>query len=172
MELITIKLAIAMACSGLSEQSTEAYANVVYAQSVKLNQDPLITVAIMKHESKCYSGAVSQDGFDYGLMQIRAMYYKGPAVNLLNPWVNITVGSYWIQSSYEFCEKQLGREPLTQEYLSCFQGTCRSKKTGKWCQPTKMTDRVERYAICLQNNLIAKMSLENCDLIYDRRYFK
>jgi hypothetical protein len=167
MELTLIKMALAVACQTLPTASVNAYADIIHAQSVKLNQDPLITVAIIKHESKCNSSVISDDKFDWGLMQIRAMYYKGPAVNLLNPWINITVGSYWIQSSYEFCEKQLGREPVTQEWLSCFQGTC--KHHGKWCQPTKMTNRVEEYATCLQHNVISNMSVENCDAIYAQR---
>lgn len=170
MDINFVQMALAVACQSLPTPAVKAYSDVIYTQAVKLNQDPLLTIAIIKHESKCNSSVISDDHFDYGLMQIRAMYYKGPAVNLLNPWINITVGSYWIQSSYEFCEKQLGREPVTQEWLSCFQGTC--KKRGKWCQPTKMTGRVENYATCLQRNVVAGMSVENCDLIYDRRFFK
>jgi len=166
MDLFTIKMALSLACSGLPTPSVDAYATVIYNQSVKLEQDPLITVAIIKHESKCVSSIISDDGFDFGLMQIRAMYYGGPSVNLLNPWVNITVGSYWIQSSQDFCHKQLGREPAATEYLSCYTGACKTK--GKWCQPTKMSRDIAEYAACLQDNLSVKMSVHNCDAIYLR----
>jgi hypothetical protein len=166
MDIILIKQALSIACLTLPTPSVDAYANVIETQSTKLGQDPLVTVAIIKHESKCNSGVISEDGFDYGLMQLRAKFYKGPAVNLLNPWVNITVGSYWIQSSQEFCYDKLGREPLTQEWLSCYQGTCKSRKTGQWCQPTAMTNRVEKYAACLQHNIEVDMSEEDCDRIY------
>lgn len=167
MDLATVMLAIQLSAPLLPEASVNAYGKMIYDQSVKLNQDPLITIAIIKHESKWNSSIISDDRYDYGLMQIRAMYYHGPSVNLLNPWTNITVGSYWIKSSFDFCQKQLGREPQTQEWLSCFQGTCRL--SNKWCSPTKMTDKVERYASCLQRNVFAKMSVEDCDVIYKKQ---
>jgi hypothetical protein len=166
MNIILIKEALSIACLSLSTPAIDAYATAIDSQSTKLGLDSLITVAVIKHESNCYSGAISDDQFDYGLMQIRAMYYRGPSVNLLNPWVNITVGAHWLQSSKDFCQKQLGREPLTQEYLSCFQGTCKNKKTGQWCEPTPMTNRVEKYAACLQHNIEVDMSEEDCDRIY------
>ena len=86
--------------------------------------------------------AISSNREDWGLMQIRARYYGAPAQQLLNGEHNIKVGSFVINKSIEYCRKHLHREPITEEWLSIYQGS------GK-CKPTKLSKQVVDYANCL-----------------------
>lgn len=166
MDLASIILAIQLSALKLPEATCNMYAQVIKQQADKLEIDPIIIVAIIKHESRWNAGLISDDTFDYGLMQIRAKFYGGNPVNLLNPWTNIIVGSYFIKSSKEFCAKDLNRTPNTQEWLSCFQGTC--GLVNKRCRPTKLTNRVAQYADCLKYQLEDKSSIYDCDFIYNK----
>src|ERR1700735_1200428 len=84
---------------------------------------PLTYITIIAHESGFRSNAISQDGMDYGLMQIRAIYYKGPATNLLNSEANIRAGAYILREDAKVCAKILGREPSLEETLSIYTGS-------------------------------------------------
>lgn len=161
MDLPSILLAINLSAPGLSAHTANYYGKILLKESIRTEVSPLIGIAIIEHESRWNPSKISKDGFDYGLMQIRARFSKHPQY-LLEGGSNIRTGFGWIDSSKDFCEKELGREPETQEWLSCFQGSCRLNHR---CKPTKLTRRVEMYAECLESCLMDNVS-RDCEQIY------
>jgi hypothetical protein len=146
-EIAQIILAIHLSSPKLPDARTKAYANTMQQEADKNDIDPLMIVAIAEHESQFNERAISADGEDYGLMQIRARYYGGKSQWLLNGENNIRVGSYLIKRAISFCRVKLKREPLPQEWLSVYQGSIPS------CKPTKLTRLVADYADCLVQNV-------------------
>src|SRR5271166_647081 len=98
---------------------------------------------------------------DYGLMQVRAAHYGGPASYLLLGESNIKVGTHTIKMSKDYCRTKLHREPTTQEWLSVYQGS----PAGYKCKPTRLTKQFEDYALCLQDN-VENQAGRNCKAIY------
>lgn len=164
MDLATIALAINLSSPKLLPSRVQVYSKTIAAQSAKLEIDPLIIIAIIKHESHWVQGLISRDGEDYGLMQVRSRYSTTPPERLLLGENNIIVGTYMIKSSQHFCEKRKGQKPSTQEWLACYQGSCTGP--GHMCKPTRMTSVVEQYAQCLRDAINERMSNFDCDLIY------
>lgn len=122
-------------------------ATTIQHQSDAIGIDPMVEVAIIAHESQWRERIISPDNEDYGLMQVRARHYGGLDQWLLQGEHNIAVGSYIIKLDIDLCRKHLGREPETQEWMSCYQGSCTTK--SHWCKPTKLTKTVEDYSQCL-----------------------
>lgn len=164
LDLTTILLALQLSAPGLNDKITMNYAKVIQKQSIKKNIDPLIIISIIAHESHWNSRAISNDKNDYGLMQVRARFVTISPERLLDGSTNIMVGSAFLDSSVKFCTKFLNREPLIEESLSCYQGSCSSKR--KMCKPTKKTKDVVDYATCIYNSIKDKICY-NCQPIYD-----
>lgn len=161
LDIATIILALQLSAPGLNVKTTEYYAKTIYKQQVKLGVDPIETIAIAKHESHWNHTLVSPDLEDWGLMQVRSRYIKFPSSWLLEPGVNIRVGTSLMLSSQKFCTKWLGRKPTTQEWLSTYQG---SKSI---CKSTNLSFKVESYSKCIYDSLRNQTSY-NCDAIYKR----
>lgn len=134
----------------LPETRIEMLANCIQQQAMSADVDPFIIVAIITHESQWRERVISDDGFDYGLMQVRAIYYGGSSSDLLIGENNIKVGAYQIKLSKEYCRNKLHREPTTEEWLAPYQG---GKPSGYNCTPTKMTKQVVAFATCLKDNV-------------------
>ncbi len=163
-DLATIILAIQLSAPSITDTTAKTYATIIEKQYRKLGTNPFTTIAIIRHESRWNAGLISKDHQDYGLMGVRAKFYGGPAVNLLNPWYNILAGTGTMWASYQFCEKHLGRAPAEQEWLQCYQTGCGKKKTR--CRPTKMSTRVVAYAECLKYTIETQFSEYDCGSIY------
>lgn len=115
-EIAQIILAIQLSASTVSAPHAEQLAKVIQHQSDQIDVDPMIEVAIITHESQWNERAISGDGEDVGLMQVRARYHGANARTwLLNPELNIKVGSDIIRRSKDFCTNYLHRKPTTQE---------------------------------------------------------
>jgi len=143
-EIVQIMLAIQLSAGPhYPAVRAEHLAKVIQSQSEAVDVDPLMIVAIAEHESHFNARAVSPDGLDYGLLQIRAKYYGGKPEWLFDETNNIKAGVYIIRKSMEVCRRILKREPTTQEWLSVYQGSLPS------CKPTKLTKIVYDYAQCL-----------------------
>ncbi len=127
----------------MSHELALNYAAMIDSQAIVSGVDPLLIVAIAMHESGWNERAISKDGEDYGLLQVRARYYGGRKEWLLNPATNIKAGGYVIAKSIEFCRRWLKREPTTQEWLSVYQGSRPS------CKSTQLTKSFEDYAVCV-----------------------
>ena len=143
-------LAISLASNVNSTQAFQ-YAKTIQKRSDDIGIDPLTAVAIIAHESNFDPAAISSNHEDYGLFQVRARYYGGDKLSLLNPSINLMVGFYLIRLNKEMCEKVLDREPNTQEWLACFQGSCTSKE--RMCRPTVLTQQIDDFAECLRDDV-------------------
>jgi len=160
-ELAQILLSIQLSTSHLPAVRADAFAKTMQKQADKVGIDPFILVAIAAHESQFNERAVSQDGMDMGLMQIRCQNYGGNCNWLLEGTNNIRVGADLIRRDIEYCRKKLEREPTTQEWLSVYQGS----PSGFRCKPTKLTKLFEDYALCLQDD-VENDANRNCREIY------
>ena len=138
-----IFVAITMIHPEMSPALALNYASMIEEQAVVSQVDPLLIVAIIEHESGFDPHALSGDGEDRGLMQVRSRWYGGKADWLYNPAVNIKAGGYVITKSIQFCRQLLKRDPTTQEWLSVYQGSRPS------CKPTALTKSFEEYAVCI-----------------------
>lgn len=58
----------------LGEDVNKNYTHIVLTESRKRSIDPLLVVALVEHESHWRAGAISEDGEDFGLGQIRGRY--------------------------------------------------------------------------------------------------
>lgn len=160
-------LAIHLSAPNLSARSAEYYGVTLQKEAIRTETSPAIGIAIIDHESRWNPLQISRDGEDRGLMQVRARFSRHPEW-LLDGQANIKAGFGWINSSKEFCEKALGREPEDQEWLSCYQGSC---KPNRHCKPTWMTNRVEKYAQCITDAVMDGVC-KSCEYIYIGNYSK
>ena len=77
--------------------------------------DPQITKAVIEVESNGNPMAVSRDGKDQGLMQIRKMYVSESKLQLLNPCTNIKRGTALLAEAMKKCKHQ-----ADNTWLTCF----------------------------------------------------
>jgi soluble lytic murein transglycosylase-like protein len=80
-------------------------AKVVHVEATKHDLDPVLVHTVIKHESKGDPSAVSADGMDIGLMQLRLTgagkgYTKR---QLLNPVINIQRGTAYLAAMITHC---------------------------------------------------------------------
>jgi hypothetical protein len=136
------------------------YAQAIQHQSIMTGINPLTIITIIKHESDFNYGAVSHDGFDVGLMQVRARHYNGKREWLFDGVNNIRAGTHIIKDSIDFCRKFLGREPEFQEWMSCYQGSCTNP--AHFCKPTHLTQVFEDYQICIAEDMSKDKSSTEC----------
>jgi hypothetical protein len=146
-EIAQILLAIQLSTSNMPAVREAQLAKVISQQAEVVGVDPLLFVSVISHESLWDEHAVSKDGLDIGLMQIRVQHVGGNTNYLFYGENNIRVGGYLMKKDMEFCRKKLGREPSLQEWLSVYQGSRPS------CKPSRLTKRVEDNMLCLQKAL-------------------
>src|SRR5271165_5770562 len=150
----------------LSQGTIDSYATAIDKQS---DIDPLVFITIAEHESGFVANAISKDGEDFGLLQVRAKYYHGKPEWLLDGANNIRVGAHIIRESQNVCRKYLKREPEYQEWLACYQGSCVGRQM---CKPTKLTRQFANYTSCLQTQVsqpFMDMDFHSCRAIFDRK---
>ena len=136
------------------------YAAALQAEAREHDFDPLTGVAIIHHESRFHPRAVSPDGEDYGLAQVRARHVgacrkdKNPRRNpsaacravkerLLQPEESIRVMAELITSHRKLCRKKAGSTSMLS-WLASYQGR-NSIKEDRWCTPGDGTHQVIRY---------------------------
>lgn len=161
-------LAIRLIMPNMPNASAQAYTDIINQEAEKLDISPLVIVGIIKHESGFDAKAISPDGEDYGLMQVRARYYGGDRTALLNPVVNIRAGSHIIKEDINMCRKFLHREPEYQEWLACYTGSC--VNAAHMCKPTRLTQVFEDYLVCLTADILTGQSKTQCQKIYDKQF--
>ena len=137
----------------------EVLATTIQQQADAVDVDPFIFVAIIAHESQWRERAISEDGFDYGLMQVRHLYYGANRNLLLDGENNIRAGAYVIKKAKDFCRNYLKREPTTAEWMSVYQGNPRS------CRVSRLSKKVADFGLCLQQNVEFGHNY-NCKHIY------
>lgn len=141
------------------EPRATVFATTIQQQADNVGVDPMIFVAIIAHESQWNERAISEDGLDYGLMQVRRLYYGAHPSLLLNGENNIKAGANVIKKSIDFCRTFLKREPTTVEWMSVYQGNPRS------CRPSRLAKKVVDFGTCLQKNVDEGHNY-NCKRIY------
>ena len=158
--LAVIIWAILVARPNLTEEEAARHARALQLAAKTHNFDPLTGVAIIQSESRFEADAVSPDGEDYGLGQIRARYIGAckldadPLANpspacqdvkssLLQPETNIQVMAELIAQNRRFCKQKTG-SALFQQWLASYQGRNYPSKR-RWCKPGEKTWTVIRY---------------------------
>lgn len=158
--LAAIALAIRIGHPDVSEDDATRYAAALQVEAQRNDFDPLTGVAIIHRESRFHPRAVSRDGEDFGLAQVRARFIgackkdKDPvrrpsaacrAVkdSLLDPEENIRVMGQLIAGHRRICRIKTGRASF-QGWLSSYQGSNNAKE-NRWCAPSDGAMRVIRY---------------------------
>lgn len=158
--IAAIALAIRFAQPDVSEADATSYAVSLQFEAERHDFDPLTGVAIIQHESRFHPRAVSPDGEDYGLAQVRARHVgackkdrdprRSPSQacravkqRLLKPAESIRVMAELISSHRKLCRKKTGNANL-QHWLASYQGR-NSVKEDRWCIPGDGTRSVIQY---------------------------
>jgi hypothetical protein len=172
--IAAIALAIRFGHPDVSEADATKYAEALQIEAQNYDFDPLTGVAIIHRESKFHASAVSPDGEDFGLAQIRARYIgacrkdKDPRRHpsaacrtekerLLDPAENIRVMAELISGHRKLCRQKTGKTEL-QNWLASYQGS-NSAKEGRWCTPSDGSQSVARYREILMRE-VARRSKE------------
>jgi Transglycosylase SLT domain len=158
--IATIAFAIRFGHPDVTVEDATRYAVALQAEAVRSEFDPLTGVAIIRRESQFHPRAVSRDGEDYGLAQIRARHVgvckndKNPrrrpseacrAVKegLLDPDENIRVMGQLIAAHRKLCRQKVGHASLLG-WLASYQGS-NSIKENRWCTPSDGAWSVIKY---------------------------
>jgi hypothetical protein len=154
--------AIALGAGGaaLGRDTRLRYAKALIAVARDHNFDPFTGVAIIEHESRWRSSAVSADGEDLGLAQIRARFRSGcrsdpdpvrapsaacqrTRASLLDPVVSMRAMGSAITSWRKLCSsksKGTGRPALLHRWLAGYGGMHRPSQ-GLRCGQRKVKGR-------------------------------
>lgn len=145
-----VAFAIGVSRPGLPLETRKRWAQGLIEVAKAQNFDPLSGWAIIHHESRWRPGAVSPDGEDYGLAQIRARYLsacrsstsseacKAAKASLLDPLTNIRRMGAIIDSWRTTCRKITGKAEM-RHWLAGYGGYGRLEK-GKICGQQKTKD--------------------------------
>lgn len=172
--IAAIVLAIRFAHPEVTEVDATRYASALQLEAEQHDFDPLTGVAIIHHESRFHPRAVSRDGEDYGLAQVRARHVgackqdRNPKRNpsqacravkerLLEPEESIRVMAELITSHRKLCRKKIGNDSI-QGWLASYQGRNVAKE-DRWCTPGDGTHSVIKYRERLLRE-VAKRSKE------------
>jgi hypothetical protein len=158
-------IAIHLTHPTLSEKVAVQYADAIDQQAIVAGVDPLSFVAVIERESKFRSSAISYDGLDYGLMQIRTTYYHHPKNWLFNPIHNIQVGTHIVRDNVKMCAAHLGREPELGEWYACYRGECGRKVN--FCRTSHVSAKVQQYRDCLSQAVEGDRDVRECKSIYN-----
>ena len=160
-ELFHILMSIQLSTHNIPVKRQEMLAKYIQQRAEYADVDPFVITAIITHESQWNEHAVSADGKDIGLMQIRVANVGNDTNYLFYGENNIRVGTEIIKKDIDYCRNKLKREPTTQEWLSVYQGS----PSGYKCRPTKLTKLFEDYSICLKD-VVINGAEKNCKEVY------
>ncbi len=158
--IATIAFAIRFGHPDVAAEDATRYAAALQAEAVQSEFDPLTGVAIIHRESQFHPRAVSPDGEDYGLAQIRARHIgvckqdRNPRTrpseacravkeSLLDPDENIRIMGQIISAHRKLCRQKVGHASLLA-WLASYQGS-NSIKENRWCTPSDGAWSVLRY---------------------------
>lgn len=151
--LFLIAWAIGLSQPSMPKSQLHRYAATVQREAKKHHFDPFTMVALVHFESGWRASAVSRDGEDFGLAQIRARYLKpcrsepdpvrspsgackAAQISLLNGSANLKRAAYLIEANRKFCRKKTGRPALFHRWLASYGGANRPS-TGVFCGQKK-----------------------------------
>ena len=136
------------------------YAHVLQGEAARHAFDPLTAVAIIHFESRWYPGAISPDGEDYGLGQIRARWVSGcrddadpvrdpspgcqaAKAALLAGENNLRRMAVIISANRDLCKEKTGDGNLPR-WLAGYEGP-NFPGRDRWCAPNGKTWQVVEY---------------------------
>ena len=171
--LAIILAALHLANPQLSKPVQRNLAHAISIEAERAHIDPLLMISVFWHESGVRAGAVSKDGEDYGLGQIRARYIgacrkDADPVNhpsqaclavkssLLNPNYNVRTTAQVIAKWRTTCREATGTKALAHRWLSGYAGESRppltlcgqQKQGGRWRglpQSSRVRSILSRY---------------------------
>jgi hypothetical protein len=169
--LAVIVSAILLSRPTLPPAEAARYARIVAEEARKHDFDPLTAVSIVHFESRWMPGAVSPDGEDWGLGQIRARWLsacrddadpvhdpsdacRAAKQTLLVPEVNLRRMSFIITANRELCKARAGSGDLPH-WLAGYEGLSRPS-LDVWCQPGPKTWQVVAYRRMLVDTLVPR----------------
>lgn len=158
--LTVIIAAMQLSRPGIPAEEATRYASALQYQAKEHGFDPLTGVALIHRESRWFPRAVSPDGEDHGLAQIRARFIgacrtdpdpvNAPSEaceavkrSLLDGVYNIRVMATLITRNREHCRAKTGTA-LFDQWLASYEGRNYPGK-DRWCQPAEATREVIRY---------------------------
>jgi hypothetical protein len=173
--IAVISAAIELSQPRLEPADTERYAKALQEQAVAHDFDPLTGVSIIHFESGFDQRALSRNGEDHGLAQIRARYIgackkdpnpkKAPGpecravkMKLLDGVENIKVMAELITQNRKFCKRKVGSANFAR-WLASYQGRNNVRKK-QWCKPGEGTYKVIRYRTTLLQKLGQRKDLK------------
>ena len=169
--LAIIVAAILLAHPSMNRQQATYYAKALQREAVEHHFDPFTGVSLIRRESRWHPSAVSPDGEDYGLAQIRARYIGACRADedpvhapseaclavkrsLLNGAYNIRVMATLITRNRELCKDKTGTARFGQ-WLASYEGRNYPGRDA-WCQAAKQTEEVIQYRRWLIAKLVPK----------------
>ncbi len=152
--------AILLSRPTMPRAEAERYAKVLQDEAKKRDFDPLTVVAIVHFESRWQPGAVSPDGEDYGLGQVRARWMRGcrddadpvrapseacqaAKAALLDGAQNLRRVAAIITANRELCREKTGAATLPR-WLAGYEGL-NFPGRDRWCAPSEKTFQVVAY---------------------------
>lgn len=158
--LAVVVAGILLSRPDLPPEQAERLGRVLQREAQEHDFDPLTGIAMIHFESGWRADAISPNGEDYGLGQIRARFIgacrqdrdplHGPSAecqavksSLLDPEKNLEVMAELISNSRALCRKKAGSVALSR-WLAAYQGL-NFPKQRRWCQPGPKTWRVIQY---------------------------
>jgi Transglycosylase SLT domain len=163
-----IMAAIQLSQPKVTPDEAQRFAAALHEQAQVHDFDPLTGVAMIFHESRFNPRAVSPNGEDWGLAQIRARHIgdcvkssnpvrnptaecKAQKQRLLEPEENIRVMGQLITQHRNLCRAKVGNNALPR-WLASYQGR-NSIREQRWCTPAPMTWKIITY----RDRLIQKL---------------
>jgi soluble lytic murein transglycosylase-like protein len=99
----------------------------IYFYSFLNGISPQITQAVISVESNNNNFAVSRDGKDFGLMQIRQKYVPQTKLQLLNPCANVKIGTEILAEAKRRCKHK-----ADNTWLTCYNVGVAGARRIKW----------------------------------------
>jgi hypothetical protein len=118
-----ITLVILLCNPTIAPRAAGSYARLLYAESQSHSFDAVTAAALICHESGWRPGAVSPDGEDYGLGQIRARYI-GECARDLDPVSSPSPGCIAVKSRLLDGESNIR---LMADHIMRWKGICRNR---------------------------------------------
>lgn len=166
--IAAIVMAIQLSQPKVAPEDAQRFAVALHEQAKDHDFDPLMGVAMIFHESSFNPRAVSKNGEDWGLAQIRARHIgdckksKSPVRNptpecqaqkqrLLEPEENIRVMAELINWHRRLCRTKIGTQ-TAPHWLASYQGR-NNIREQRWCEPAPATWKIIQF----RDRLIRKL---------------
>jgi len=174
--LHAIVAAIQLCAPGVTDPVALRFAKALREQAQLHDFDPFTAVAMIHSESRFNPLAISPDGEDYGLGQIRARFVGAcrssdspvdyptdecitQKMRLLVPEENIRILGEMIGRHRDLCQRKV-RSSKFQHWLASYQGRNDARRK-RWCKPAPETWKVVKHRTFLILELFKRRILKS-----------